>query len=170
MVAKMGYITELKSKSKGIRYKAVINIRKKSEGIEYFDTRTFSTKALAKTWLKKEEDKLEMNPELLSTDRVSSVMTLGSAIKKYLDEVTGFGRSKAFTLKQIQSFDIANIKITELKRSDFGEHAQRRAAGYSNQNYQLKPVVPATINFDLQCIKSVLDHADLVWGGFVAQT
>lgn len=160
----MGYITELKSKSKGIRYKAVINIRKKSEGIDYFDTQTFSTKALAKAWLKKEEDKLEINPELLSTDRVSAVMTLGSAIKKYMDEVTNFGKSKGFTLKQIQCFDIANIKITELKRSDFGEHAQRRAAGYLNQNYQLKPVVPATINFDLQCIKSVLDYADLVWG------
>lgn len=160
----MGYITELKSKTKGSRYRAVINIRKKKEGIEYFDTQTFSTKALAKAWLKKEEDKLEINPELLSTDRVSSVMTLGAAIKKYLDEVTDFGRSKAFTLKQAQSFDIATIKITELKRSDFGEHAQRRAAGYSNEHFQLQPVKPATINFDLQCIKSVLDYAELVWG------
>ena len=164
MVAKMGYITELKSKSKGIRYKAVINIRKKSEGIEYFDTQTFSTKALAKAWLKKEEDKLEKNPELLSTDRVSAAMTLGAVIKKYKDEVTDYGRSKAFTLEQIQLFDISKIKITELKRSDYGNHAQRRAAGYTNEHYQLKPVKPATINFDLQCIKSVLDYAELVWG------
>ena len=49
----MGYITELKSKTKGTRYKAVINIRKPSEGIEYFDTETFSTRVLAKAWLKR---------------------------------------------------------------------------------------------------------------------
>ena len=66
----MGYITELKSKTKGTRYKAVINIRKPSEGIEYFDTETFSTKALAKAWLKREEDRLEKNPEHLSTQKV----------------------------------------------------------------------------------------------------
>lgn len=65
----MGYITELKSKSKRTRYKAVINICKKSDGIEYFDTQTFSIKVLAKAWLKREEDRLEKNPHLLSTDK-----------------------------------------------------------------------------------------------------
>ncbi len=66
----MGYITELKSKSKRTRYKAVINICKKSDGIEYFDTQTFSTKVLAKAWLKREEDRLEKNPEHLSTQKI----------------------------------------------------------------------------------------------------
>ncbi|KAF1026893.1 MAG: Tyrosine recombinase XerC [Acinetobacter bereziniae] len=159
----MGRIVTLNSKTKGTRYKAIIQIRRKDA--EYFDCETFSTKALAKAWLKKQEDKLEKNPELLSTFlNVSSLMTLGSAIKKYLEEVKDFGRSKAFTLNQIQFFDIAEVCITELKRTDYGEHARRRAAGYENQNYQLKPVKPATINFDLQCIKSVLDYAELVWG------
>ncbi len=66
----MGYITELKSKSKRTRYKAVINICKKSDGIEYFDTQTFSIKVLAKAWLKREEDRLEKNPEHLSTQKI----------------------------------------------------------------------------------------------------
>ena len=66
----MGYITGLKSKSKRTRYKAVINICKKSDGIEYFDTQTFSIKVLAKAWLKREEDRLEKNPEHLSTQKV----------------------------------------------------------------------------------------------------
>ena len=66
----MGYITELKSKSKRTRYKAVINICKKSDGIEYFDTQTLSTKVLAKAWLKREEDRLEKNPEHLSTQKI----------------------------------------------------------------------------------------------------
>ena len=159
----MGRIVTLNSKTKGTRYKAIIQIRRKDA--EYFDCETFSTKALAKAWLKKQEDKLEKNPELLSTFlNVSSSMTLGSAIKKYLEEVKDFGRSKAFTLNQIQFFDISEICITELNRLDYSEHARRRAAGYENKNYQLQPVKPAIINFDLQCIKSVLDYAELVWG------
>ena len=44
--------------------------RKKSDGIEYFDTQTFSIKVLAKAWLKREEDRLEKNPEHLSTQKV----------------------------------------------------------------------------------------------------
>ena len=69
----MGYISELKSKTKGTRYKAVINIRRKSDGIEYFDTETFSSKASAKAWLKREEERLENNPHLLSTSKGASM-------------------------------------------------------------------------------------------------
>lgn len=158
----MGYITELKSKTKGTRYKAVIKIRKK--GVDFFETETFSTRALAKNWIKKIEDKLEKNPELLSNNKLSPSMSLGSAISKYMLEVTDYGRTKKSTLLQIQKFDIADLPLSNLKRSDFGDHAQRRAQGYSNHSYELKPVVGATINFEFQCIKSVLDYADLVWG------
>ncbi|WP_089605964.1 hypothetical protein [Acinetobacter piscicola] len=158
----MSYITELKSKTKGTRYKAVIKIRKK--GVDFFETETFSTRALVKNWIKKIEDKLEKNPELLSNNKLSSPMSLGSAISKYMSEVTNYGRTKKFTLLQIQKFDIADQHLNHLKRSDFGDHAQRRAQGYSNHSYELKPVVGATINFEFQCIKSVLDYADLVWG------
>ena len=43
----MGDITERKSKTKGTRYKAVVSIRR--EGIEYFDTETFSKSMAKKT-------------------------------------------------------------------------------------------------------------------------
>lgn len=158
----MGYITELKSKTKGTRYKAVIKIRKKE--IEFFETETFSTRTLAKSWIRKIEDKLEKNPELLSNNKPSLSMSLANAISKYMSEVTDYGRTKKFTLLQIQKFDIADLQLDSLKRSNFGEHAQRRAQGYSNHSFELAPVVGATINFEFQCIKSVLDHADLVWG------
>ena len=162
----MGYITELKSKTKGTRYKAVINIRKKNEGVEYFDTQTFSTKALAKLWLKKEEDRLEKNPHLLSTGKASAVeyMTLGMALTRYRKEITDYGRTKAFTLEMLTKFDIADIPLLKIKRPDFANHALRRRDGYKNKNYELAPVAPSTILFEFQCIKSVLDHAELVWG------
>lgn len=163
----MGYITELKSKTKGTRYKAVINIRKQSEGIEYFDTQTFSTKTLAKAWLKREEDKLEKNPHLLSTGKdaiASAAMSLASAITRYKSEVDDFGRTKAFTLEMLKKFDISQKSLSDLKRTDYASHALRRRDGYQNENYDLEPVEPSTILFEFQCIKSVLDHAELLWG------
>ena len=130
----MGYITELKSKTKGTRYKAVIKIRKKE--IEFFETETFSTRTLAKSWIRKIEDKLEKNPELLSNNKPSLSMSLANAISKYMSEVTDYGRTKKFTLLQIQKFDIADLQLDSLKRSNFGEHAQRRAQGYSNHSFE----------------------------------
>lgn len=163
----MGYITELKSKTKGTRYKAVINIRKPSEGIEYFDTETFSTRALAKAWLKREEDRLEKNPHLLSTDKdavASAAMSLASAITRYKAEISDYGRTKAFTLEMLKKFDISQKSLSDLKRTDYAQHALSRRDGYKNENYDLDPVEPSTILFEFQCIKSVLDHAELLWG------
>lgn len=163
----MGYITELKSKTKGTRYKAVINIRKPSEGIEYFDTETFSTRALAKAWLKREEDRLEKNPHLLSTNKdavASAAMSLASAITRYKSEISDYGRTKAFTLEMLKKFDISQKSLADLKRTDYAQHALRRRDGYMNENYDLDPVEPSTILFEFQCMKSVLDHAELLWG------
>ena len=163
----MGYITELKSKTKGTRYKAVINIRKPSEGIEYFDTETFSTRALAKAWLKREEDRLEKNPHLLSTDKdavASAAKSLASAITRYKSEISDYGRTKAFTLEMLKKFDISQKSLADLKRTDYAQHALRRRDSYKNENYDLAPVEPSTILFEFQCIKSVLDHAELLWG------
>lgn len=163
----MGYITELKSKTKGTRYKAVINIRKPSEGIEYFDTETFSTRALAKAWLKREEDRLEKNPHLLSTNKdavASAAMSLASAITMYKSEISDYGRTKAFTLEMLKKFDISQKSLADLKRTDYAQHALRRRDGYMNENYDLDPVEPSTILFEFQCMKSVLDHAELLWG------
>ena len=162
----MSYITELKSKTKGTRYRAVINIRKKSDGIEYFDTETFSTKALAKAWLKREEDKLEKNPHLLSTNNklATGTMSLASAITRYKSEISDYGRTKAFTLEMLKKYDIADKSLADLKRTDYANHALRRRDGYKNENHDLGPVEPSTILFEFQCMKSVLDHAELLWG------
>lgn len=163
----MGYITELKSKTKGSRYKAVINIRRPKDGIEYFDTQTFSTKSLAKVWLKKEEERLEKNPHLLSTNKSAVAlgsMSLAAAIIRYKNEISDYGRTKAFTLDMLKKFDIADKSLSSLKRTDYSSHAFRRKDGYKNEHYKLDPVSPSTILFEFQCIKSVLDHAELLWG------
>lgn len=104
MVASNGlYLTELTSKSKGTRCKAVINIRKEKEGINYFVSETFNSKIVAKKWLQDQESRLEKNPELLSikVGRVSDSMTFGAAIVKYMEEMTDYGCSKKYALQTI---------------------------------------------------------------------
>lgn len=158
----MGTITTLKSKTKGTRYKAKIQIRRESAGINYFDSATFSTKALAKNWIDHQEKRIENNPELLLGQRIKSgSMSLADAIEAYLDEVTGFGRSKASTMRLIARLPIAKISITNLRRKDYADYANARKSG---EYAGLGAVSPATINMDLQYIRTVLNHADLVWG------
>ena len=161
----MGSIDTLKSKTKGTRYKAKIQIRKKSKGIDYFDSATFSTKALARQWIEQQEKLLDENPHLLLSNAINpGAMTLHSAILKYLDEVTDFGRSKASTLRLIAKLPIAQKQITQLKRMDYAEHANARKNGDYLADFGLDKVSPATINMDLQYIQTILNHADLIWG------
>ncbi|WP_445116551.1 hypothetical protein [Acinetobacter sp. WZC-1] len=71
----------------------MINIRKPGEGIGYFDTEISSTSALAKARLKREEDRLEKNPHLLSTDKdavASAVMSLSLAMTRYKSEISDY--------------------------------------------------------------------------------
>ena len=63
----------------------------------------------------------------------------------------GFGRSKVFILKQIQFFDISQIKITELMCVDYGDHTCSWTAGYVNQNYKLDVVKSIHLNWFRNC-------------------
>lgn len=161
----MGTITTLKSKTKGTRYKAIIQIRKTAQGINYFDSATFSTRPLAKQWMEQEEKKLEQNPHLLTAGQPvkSQTMTLGAAIDAYLLEVTGFGKSKRMTLKMITRLPIASKPISGITRQDYAAHANARRNGDFNE-YGLNAVAASTANMDLQYIRTILNHADLVWG------
>lgn len=163
----MGTINVLKSKTKGTRYKAIIQIRRQAQGINYLDTRTFGTRALAKEWIRKEEARLEENPELLMSGKQSSVVTKGitlsQAITQYLDEVTGFGRSKASTMRLIARLPIGKKVLITLSRQDYADYANARREGKYSE-YDLGAVQPATINMDLQYIRTILNHAELIWG------
>lgn len=158
----MGSITQRKNKTGVVRYRAVIRIRK--AGADYTESRTFSKKSLADSWLKKRESEIEINPTSASSiKQKASDLTLGNAIHDYISEVKDFGRSKLSTLNLIKRLPIAHKKITELMRQDFAQHVQARRNG-DLADYGLKAAGQSTVKMDLQYIKTILQHAELVWG------
>lgn len=154
--------------SKGeTRYRALVQVRRNS--INYNESRTFSKKALAEAWVKKRETELEANPELLlqtKEKRNKPTLTLAAALEKYLNEVTDFGRSKRMGIRFLTHWPIGKVPLQDLKRQDYTEHTILRRNGYPEIG--AAPIASSTALQDLQYLKVVLSHAELVWGETVA--
>lgn len=158
----MGTITKRTTTKGEVRYRALLQIRK--QDAKYTESKTFSKKSLAEAWLKKRESEIEENPGIISElKKKLGDVTLGEAIELYLEEVTSYGPSKRSTLKLLTRFPIAKKQISTLTRQDFAEHIRARREG-KLEDYRVKAIGPATANIDLQYIRTILNHADLVWG------
>lgn len=159
----MGTITKRTTAKGEVRYRALVQVRK--HDINYNQSRTFSKKTLAEAWIKKIELEIEVNPELLCQSKAKSnkqKLTLAAALEKYLSEVTDFGRSKRMGIRFLTQWPIGSILLHNLKRQDFTEHTLLRRSGYSAIG--ALPIASSTALQDLQYIKAVLSHAELVWG------
>lgn len=158
----MGTITKRTTSKGEVRYRALLQIRK--QDANYTESKTFSKKSVAEAWLKKRESEIEENPNILTGQKKKTGnLTLAEAIGLYLEEVTSFGVSKFRTLKMISRFPIAKNQLSALTRQDYAEYVKARRDGTLTE-YGVKAVGPSTANSDLQYIRSVLNHADLVWG------
>lgn len=154
----MGSITTRKAKDGSVRYRAVIRIRR--EGFpSYSESRTFSTKKLAETWLKKREVEIEENPNILNG--VSINMTIGQAIERYLNEVRiSTHNSKYGMLKRLQEMPIAKHDIEKFHISIIAEHVNIRRNGFDRFN----AISPSSINIELSYLRTVFEYAEAVWG------
>ncbi|AXI01443.1 site-specific integrase [Aquirhabdus parva] len=159
----MGSVIPRKNAKGETRYTAQIRIKR--EGLQpYSESRTFSKKSLATTWLSKREAEIELDPSILNPDlAIKNNMTLGQAFEKYLDEVTGFGRSKRNGILLLTKFPFAKLKMSKATRSDFADHVNMRRKGTA----EYKAIMPSTALQDLQYTKVVMEHAELVWGEVV---
>ncbi len=158
----MGTITKRANPSGEIRYRAQIRISRKDYP-DFKESKTFSKKSLAEAWIKKREAEIEANPDmLLGTLKKGDYPTLLQAIEQYLEEVTGFGRTKRYGLLFLNHFPIGKIRIDRLTRKDFADHVKLRRQGVPELG--IKPVSASTANNDIQYIRSVFTHARLVWG------
>ncbi len=101
-------------------------------------------------------------PELLFKRGKVKMMTLSEAMRKYLNETLGAGRSKKMGLRFLMEFPIGGIGIDKLKRSDFAEHVMQRRRGIPELD--IAPIAASTALQELQYIRSVLKHAFYVWG------
>ncbi|MGE8561282.1 MAG: site-specific integrase, partial [Acinetobacter sp.] len=157
----MGTVTE-RILSTGVKkYRAQVRV-KRQDLPNFTESKTFSTRKLAEAWIKKREYELELNPELMISANISKGMTLAEALEKYLKEVVDFGRSKRMGIRFLTNWPIGKVKISELTRKDFTDHTYLRRAGYPE--IAADPIESSTALQDLQYLKVVLTHADLVWG------
>ena len=157
----MGTVTERVLSTGVKKYRA--QVRVKRQGLPNFtESKTFSKRSLAEAWIKKREYELELNPELMISANISKGMTLAAALEKYLNEVEGFGRSKRMGIRFLTHWPIGKVKISDLTRKDFTDHTYLRRTGYPEIGAD--PIESSTALQDLQYLKVVLTHADLVWG------
>ncbi len=156
----MGTITERVLSTGVKKYRAQVRVKRKDLP-NFTESKTFSTRKLAEAWIKKREYELETHPELINSLNISKGMTLAEALEKYLDEVEGFGRSKRMGLRYLTNWPIGNIKISELTRKDFTDHIYLRRNGYPEIG--AGPIKSSTALQDIEYLKVVLTHADLVW-------
>lgn len=156
----MGTITQRKSVSGVIRYRAEIRIRR--TGLpEYKESKTFGTMRTASNWLNKREQEIADNPDILLGISNKS-MTIAAAIAKYKEEVGDeFGRTKNRSLDLIAKLPIARVHLEQINATHVSEHVALRKKGYSKLG--LDPVLPSTILNELQNIKSILTHASVMW-------
>ena len=166
----MGTITKRKTKDgKSTRYTATVRIQR--QGMPNFTkSKTFSTQALAKEWIKRLESEIEINPELLSKPQQSQYGdTLKEFLQHYSDEVSDqFNPKYKTNLARIGEYDVCKQNVFTLTKNDFSQHALARRRG--DPMNMIEGVAPSTVKQDLDIISSVLRHANLVWGVDVKNT
>lgn len=156
----MGTISERVLRTGVTKYRAQVRVKRKDLP-NFTESKTFSKRSLAEAWVKKREYELEINPELLNAVEKPKEITLNEALTKYLFEVKNFERSKRMGIRFLTDWPIAKIKLSQLSRKDFAEHTQLRLNGVPDRN--IDPICSSTALQELQYLKSVLNHADLVW-------
>lgn len=156
----MGTIVKRENAKGEPRFRAQIQIRK--NGTTHSESRTFSKKTLAQEWIKRREAEIERDPSILTAEPEKHSMTLANALERYLAEVEGFGRSKRMGLRFMTDWPIGSVPLNQLTRQHYSEHTMMRRNGYPLIG--AAPCAASTASQDLQYIKTVLSHADLVWG------
>ncbi|MDO4427515.1 MAG: tyrosine-type recombinase/integrase [Moraxella sp.] len=150
----MGTISERKQKDGTLRYRAEIRINK--NGTKFSQSATFSTKALAKSWLKKRELELETDPSLLQKASKKS-MTFKELADSYLQVGTEFARSWKHTIHMLSRMPIGELNVESMTVHDFNQFATARLKG-DYKGY--KPISTSTLNNNLMAIRGLLNYAE----------
>lgn len=158
MVAIMGTITKRVTTKGEVRYRALIQVRK--QDIDFSESKTFSKKTFAEAWLKKREAEIEVNPDILLGKVKAKSIRLLEAIDKYIEDVNGIGTSKLYKLQHLKTYNFAQKRLSELTREDYVQYTMTRRRGDPDKG--INAISKATAEQDLQYLRSVLNHAELV--------
>ncbi len=157
----MGTVSQRKLTDGTIRYRAEIRINR--QGVIFKESKTFSTSRTANNWLKKREEEIEANPEILTGTIKNSKTTISELITRYLDEVGDqYSITTRRSLRVLLKLPISKIQVEKLAALHITEHVRQRKIGFPSLGFG--PIQPSTILNELQHLKSVLNHARLLWG------
>ncbi|WP_332604737.1 tyrosine-type recombinase/integrase [Acinetobacter sp. ESBL14] len=158
----MGTVTQRQLSNGTLKFRAEIRINR--QGLpSYKESKTFSSKKVAKNWLTKREAEIEQNPAiLLNKNAHVNEYTLVQAIDKYMDDVGGaYSKVKMAGLKRIKKFPIAKCKLMNITSDHIAGHVKLRRNGCDTLGYL--PNKPSSIQTELLNIRSVLVHASVMW-------
>lgn len=150
----MGTVTKRITSKGEVRFRALIQVRK--QDVNFTESKTFSKKTLAETWIKKREAEIELNPGIL-TGQVTQFMRLDEAIDRYIKDVSDIGTSKLYKLNFFKTCDFAKLRLNQLTRETFATYTLNRRMGEDGNG-----ISKSTAEQDLYYLKSVLLHAELV--------
>ncbi len=150
----MGTVTKRITSKGEVRFRALIQVRK--QDVNFTESKTFSKKTLAETWIKKREAEIELNPGIL-TGQVTQFMLLDEAIDRYIKDVSDIGTSKLYKLNFFKTCDFAKLRLNQLTRETFATYTLNRRMGEDGNG-----ISKSTAEQDLYYLKSVLLHAELV--------
>lgn len=151
----MGTISERKQKDGTIRYRAEIRINK--DGTKFSESKTFSSKTLAKNWLKKREAEIETDPTLLQKTAKKS-MTFGELATLYVDSAgEQFASSWQYTARMLAKMPIGALQVEKMTVSDFNDFATARRSG-AYDGYD--PVGTSTLQNNMMAIRVILSYGE----------
>jgi len=146
----MGSVIPRKRKDGSIGYHAQVTI-KRSGQIIHRETRTFDRKQAASAWLEKRETELA-KPGAVERQKAPDPK-LTAVIDRYIEEsVKKIGRTKAQVLATIKSYELADLKCSEVTSEKLVAFAEEL------------PVQPQTAGNYLSHLSSIFTIARPAWG------
>lgn len=134
------------------RYRCTVGVKKSGKYV-YRENQTFSKNTLAKSWGAKRVAYLEEHgiPEKAPEGLPESIVTVGDLLQKYEQHPNiKVGRSKKSAIAVLGRSPIADVKLSEIKSSDFISHCQMRKA---------QGISPSTISKDITELGVALESA-----------
>jgi len=123
-------------------------------------TKSFPTKAEAEAWARDVEAEYDKGHAIDQRD--AREMTLGSALRRYLDEVTPLhkgAKTEGYRIRQLLKHPVCAYSLANLTRAAVTEYREQR----------LRTVSGSTARLEMQVMARVIDHARRDWGVYLAE-
>ncbi len=132
----MGHIVPRKRKDGSVGYTAQI-VLKRDGKVAHREAQTFDRKQAANAWMVRREQELSKPGAINRAHQASNDPKLRDVIDRYVDESEKkIGRTKAQVLRSIKTYDVADLRCSEITTEDLVAFVKSIPAGpATRQNY-----------------------------------